>query len=78
MKHPISHALVALGLSYGLSLYFWLGLGTFNLVGFIFVSAIVALIGGASGWFIKRNLWITAIVTVLLRIAVYWVMAAGK
>ena len=73
MKHPISHALVALGLSYGLSLYFWLGLGTFN-----FVSAIVALIGGASGWFIKRNLWITAIVTVLLRIAVYWVMAAGK
>lgn len=78
MNNPIYHAIAALGLSYGLSVYFWLGLGTFNLIGFILVSAGVALVGGLCGWFLNKNIWVTIVATIILRVAVYWLMTTGS
>lgn len=76
MTTPLNHGAVALALSYGLSLYFWFALGTFNLIGFIVVSACVALMGALCGWFLNKNIWITAIATIILRLAIYWLMTS--
>lgn len=77
MKPYIYHLGLALFLSYGLSLYFWFGLGTFNLIGFVFISVAVAFIGSLSGLVSKQTYWITALITIVLRLIVYGVMTSG-
>lgn len=74
MTNVKTHALVALALAFGLSVFFWIAFGTFNLPGFILASLAAALIGGLAGWFLKRNIWITAIVTVIVRLVIYYGM----
>jgi hypothetical protein len=71
------HFVVALGLAYGLSVFFWLGLGVFNLAGFIVVSALAALAGLLTGWFGNKRLWLTALATVLIRLGLYAFMMRG-
>jgi hypothetical protein len=72
-----AHFLVALMVSYGLSVAFWLGLGVFNLMGFILVSAIAAALGLGAGWLMGKRLWVTLLVTLLTRLALYVLMTGG-
>jgi hypothetical protein len=73
----ITHFIVALGIAYGLSVFFWLGLGVFNLVGFIVVSALAAIAGLLVGWFGKQRLWLTGLATALIRLGLYAFMMRG-
>ena len=72
------HGVVALALAYGLSLFFWLGLGVFNLPGFMMISFLAAATGLAAGWLAGRRLWLTALVTSVVRIALYVLMTHGS
>ncbi len=73
----ITHLVLALITSYGLSVFFWLTLGVFNLIGFIVVSALAAALGLASGMIMQRRLWITVFATLLVRIGLYLLMTRG-
>ncbi|PHS24609.1 MAG: hypothetical protein COA84_08935 [Robiginitomaculum sp.] len=73
----MTHALAALFVSYGLSVFFWLGLGVFNLIGFIIVSALAAAMGLGAGWVMKKRLWVTIMATLVIRIALYVLMTRG-
>jgi len=71
-----THVLVALAISFGLSILFWLGFGVFVLVGFILWSVVCAAVGVGAGYFLtKNNIAITALVTLAARIAIYLIMA---
>ncbi|VAV93675.1 hypothetical protein MNBD_ALPHA06-1011 [hydrothermal vent metagenome] len=70
----VRHTAYALVLSYGLSVFFWLGFGVFNLVGFIVVSALTAALGVASGWVLGKKLGITLLATFVFRILAYLLM----
>ncbi|PHS28941.1 MAG: hypothetical protein COA85_02430 [Robiginitomaculum sp.] len=70
----IMHFLGALLVSYGLSVAFWLGLGVFNLMGFVFVSALAAALGVFAGWFMGKHLWVTVLATLLCRLGLYMLM----
>jgi len=72
-----AHLLVALMVSYGLSVAFWLGLGVFNLMGFILVSAIATVLGVFAGWLMGKRLWVTVLATLLARLALYVLMTRG-
>jgi hypothetical protein len=65
------HLLAALAVSYALSVFFWLGLGVFQLVPFFVVSFGVAVVGAAVGILFKRTLWATIGATVVLRVAIF-------
>ena len=73
----MAHALAALVVSYGLSVYFWLGFGVFNLSGFIVISALAAAMGFIAGWVMKKRLWVTIMATLVIRVALYVVMTRG-
>ena len=72
-----THTLLALFVSYGLSIFFWLGLGVFNLVGFVVVSALAAAMGLGAGWVMKKRLWVTIMATLVIRVALYVFMTRG-
>jgi len=50
-----AHVLIALALSYGLSISFWLAFGVFVLAGFILWSVVCAAVGVGIGYFLARN-----------------------
>ncbi len=72
------HAALALAVSYGLSLFFWFGLGVFNLAGFVIISALAAALGLTAGWRAHKKLWITALATLVVRLMLYVVMTRGS
>lgn len=78
-KNPsfMAHITLAIIIAYGLSVYFWLGLGVFNLIGFIGVSALAVVIGLAAGWLMGKRLWVTALATLAARLILYAVMMRG-
>jgi len=73
----ITHLLVAGLVSYGLSVAFWLGLGVFNLMGFILVSAMAAALGLGAGWILGKRLWVTLLASLLARLGLYVLMTGG-
>ncbi len=73
----IKHLMLAIGLSYALSLFFWAVFSVFNLQGFILVSAVCALAGAGIGFLTGRRLVVTAIATILIRIAAYLVAVSA-
>ncbi len=73
----ITHLLVAVLVSYGLSAFFWLGLGVFNLMGFVIISALAAILGVSTGWVMGKRLWITATASLAYRLALYGLMMRG-
>ena len=64
----------SLALSYGLSVFFWLVLGVFNLGGFIAVSALCGVAGGALGYAAGKKMWVALVATAIIRIVVYLIM----
>ncbi len=76
-KSFLAHILVAALLSYGLSIFFRFAFGVFNLGGFIGVSALAAAIGLLAGWLSGKRLLVTALVTVMVRIGLYYFMTRG-
>ena len=70
----LQHILLALVIAFGLSVVFWLVLGTFVLVGFILWSLVAAAIGVAVGAFAVRNIVWTGVVTAAVRVLIYAVM----
>ncbi|MEL7517681.1 MAG: hypothetical protein AAFN48_01860 [Pseudomonadota bacterium] len=65
------HALIAVLVSFGLSIFFWAAFGVFLAVPFLVVSTLCALGGGVVGWVAGKRLWVTAIMTALIRSAVF-------
>lgn len=73
------HFLAALALSFGLSVLFWLGFGTFVLAGFIIWSVVSAIVGAGAGYFLARNnLLVTLLVTLAIRVAIYLIMTPAQ
>ena len=70
----LPHFTLALCVSYVLSLCFWLVLHVFNLGGFIVISALCAFIGAMVGFLAGRRLWLTGLVTLIVRIVVFMLM----
>jgi len=73
----ITHLLVAVLVSYGLSVMFWLGLGVFNLMGFMLISALAAAVGLGAGWLMGKRLWVTLLASLLARLMLYVLMTRG-
>ena len=73
----VRHLLLALAVSFGLSLAFWAIFGVFVLVPFLVVSTLCALAGLAIGWLAGRRLAVTLIATAIIRIGIYFAMTAG-
>ena len=73
----IPHIAIAVIIAYGLSVFFWLGLGVFNPVGFLFVSGLAATLGVITGWALNKRLWITALITLICRLGLYVFMTGG-
>jgi len=76
MRQPLTiHILVALAVSFGLSVIFWLGFGVFVLVGFLLWSVVCAAVGVVIGYFVTRNnIAVTVVATAVIRIAIYLIM----
>jgi hypothetical protein len=72
----INHAVAALVISFGLSIGFWAILGVFNLGGFIIWSLVAAVVGGALGYRLTKQIMGTVIITALIRIAIYVIMTS--
>lgn len=71
----MTHLLVATLISFGLSIYAWIGLGIFALLPFLTVSSVCAFAGAAiGGWLAGSNIMITMGSTTLIRVAVFLVM----
>jgi len=71
----LRHILIAALISFGLSVGFWLGLGVFDLQGFVIVSSGVALAGALAGLLFGGRLAVTAGVTLVLRVGVFLAVA---
>jgi hypothetical protein len=74
----LRHAGLALAISFGLSVLFWLGLGVFGPTSFWLASLSSAILGLAFGYFIFRKLLMTAIATVLVRVTIFMVVMMGN
>ncbi|MCY4191071.1 MAG: hypothetical protein OXC54_09000 [Rhodospirillaceae bacterium] len=73
-----AHVLIALALSFGLSISFWLAFGVFVLAGFILWSVVCAAVGVGIGYFLARNNFpVTVLATIIARIAIYLIMVAA-
>jgi len=73
-----THVLVALALSFGISISFWAGFGVFVLAGFILWSVVCAAVGVGIGYFLARNNFpVTVLVTIVARVAIYLIMATA-
>ena len=68
------HYAVAFAVSVVLSLFFWVGLGVFNIAGFVFWTCIAALLGSSIGLVANRRLWITIVSTVAIRTVIFVIM----
>lgn len=64
------HAAIAAAISFGISIYAWLGLGVFLAGPFWAVSTGVAAIAVLAGWLSGRRLLVTAFAAFLLRAGV--------
>ena len=72
----LTHLTVAGLISFGLSLYAWLGLGVFALWPFIIVSSVCALAGAIIGyWIANSNILMTVGMTALIRVSAFLVIA---
>lgn len=69
----LRHALLALALSLTLSTTFYLAFGVFVMPGFVVMSLAAAAGGTLIGWLAARRLWLTAIATILIRLAIFLV-----
>lgn len=76
MRQPlVTHILVALAVSFGLSVIFWLAFNVFVLVGFILWSIVCAAVGVVIGYFaVRNNIAVTVVATAILRIGLYLFM----
>ncbi|VAW04728.1 hypothetical protein MNBD_ALPHA05-1381 [hydrothermal vent metagenome] len=61
------HLILAVCVSFGISIYVWVQLDIFNLAFFWIVSTITAALGAFVGWVVGRDLIATFIVTMLTR-----------
>ena len=68
------HYLVALAVSFALSMFFWIALDVFNFVGFVFWTCIAALLGSSIGLVADRKLLITVISTAVIRTLIFVAM----
>ena len=71
------HYAVALLVSFALSVLFWVILGVFDWVGFVFWTSIAALLGSSIGLVADRKLWVTVVATALIRFlifAIVWII----
>jgi|GEM_PF-5689019 len=66
-RPPTAHIALGLATSFGLSVLFWVGLGVFNLAGFLLWSGLIGLVGAGIGWWFGR-LGVTAGATAGLRV----------
>ena len=73
----VRHLLLALAVSFGLSLAFWAIFGVFVLVPFLVVSTLCALAGLAIGWLAGRRLAVTVLAPASIRIGICPAMSAG-
>ena len=73
----LKHLALAAILSFGLSLGFWVLLGVFDLRGFWVVSTACALIGGLGGYLAGKRIAVTALLTMIVRIAVFALVVQG-
>lgn len=73
----LKHSALALIVSFGLSVFFWLALGVFNLQGFWAVSIGCAFLGVVLGLVFFRRLWVTGAATAMIRVLVFLVVSTG-
>jgi len=64
------HYLIAILVSFGLSILFWIALGIFDFVGFLFWSCLAALLGSSVGLVLDRKIWISVVATVIIRLLI--------
>lgn len=74
----LRHTILALFISFGLSVLFWLGLGVFDPTGFWLVSLSSAILGVAFGYFIFRKILVTGIASFLVRITIFMLVMMGN
>ncbi len=72
-----AHLALALTVSAGLSGAFWIAYGVFELVPALIVTPACAAAGAALGWIARRNLLITAVLTMVIRGAAYLLATSG-
>ena len=73
----IRHSILALAISFGLSTFFWLALGVFNLQAFWAVSIGCACLGVVFGLVFFRKLLVTGLATAMIRVLVFLIVATG-
>ena len=73
----LKHSALALIVSFGLSVFFWLALGVFNLQGFWAVSIGCASLGVVFGLVFFRRIWVTGAATAMIRVLVFLVVSTG-
>jgi len=73
----LRHALTALALSVSLSIAFYALFGVFVMPGFVIMSLAAAAVGLAVGWFMGKRLWLTALVTLVVRVGIFWIATGG-
>lgn len=61
------HYLISILVSFGLSVLFWVFLGVFEVVGFLFWSCLAALLGSSIGLVFDRKIWISVLSTIVIR-----------
>lgn len=74
VQRLLVHFLIALTVSFALSVVFWFGFGVFVLSGFILWSVVCAAAGAVIGYFGFRSLFWTIVLTGVFRVAVYVLM----
>lgn len=68
----IVHLLIAAILSFAISIGAWAFLHVFVLVPFLVVSTGVAVLAAAAGYIFGKRLWATAILAIIMRLAVLY------
>lgn len=68
------HYGIAFVVSLAMSLFFWLGMGVFNVAGFVFWTCIAALLGSSIGLVAGRRIVVTIIATFVIRLLMFVIM----
>ena len=69
----LRHTILALALSFALSAAFWLVWGVFVMPGFVIMSLLAAAAGVIIGQLAGQRLWVTALATIIVRLAIYFI-----
>ncbi|HAY36223.1 MAG: hypothetical protein HOE73_02695 [Bacteroidetes Order II. Incertae sedis bacterium] len=68
------HYGIAFVVSLAMSLFFWIEMGVFNVVGFLFWTCLSALLGSSFGLVVGRRILVTVVATFVIRLLLFVIM----